>query len=40
MDIKNRIKGEVYFVIDSVVDWVGLLSVVRLILQGRKDWLT
>jgi len=23
MDIKNRIEGEVYFVTDTVVDWIG-----------------
>jgi len=26
MDIKNRITGEVYFVTDSVVDWVDIFS--------------
>ena len=24
MDIKNRIEGEVYFVTDTVVDWVDI----------------
>jgi len=26
MDIKNRITGEVYFVTDTVVDWVDIFS--------------
>ena len=26
MDIKNRIEGEVYFVTDTVVDWVDIFT--------------
>ena len=26
MDIKNRITGEVYYVTDTVVDWVDILK--------------
>ena len=26
MDIKNRITGEVYFVTDTVVDWVDIFT--------------
>ena len=26
MDIKNRINGEVYFVTDTVVDWVDIFT--------------
>jgi len=27
MDIKNRITGEVYFVTDTVVDWVDIFTL-------------
>ena len=29
MDIKNRITGEVYYVTDTVVDWVDILKKER-----------
>jgi hypothetical protein len=29
MDIKNRITGEVYYVTDTVVDWVDILKEER-----------
>jgi len=30
MDIKNRINGEVYFVTDTVVDWVDIFNSSRI----------